>query len=322
MAQGDQAALSFSFVEDIWHLLTVEMSMFKVLLLEISVEIFLILCTAIILTLLAHVSGAADDSHETTGSLFVFKLLLSLSTVRLSTDSVWGWREGPVSPPLEVIILSLHSWFHWLLLNIASAIVVARAMRPLRQVFFSSDCVVDHEYLNIRLQILRFKTVRLKNLHISLSATTKDGVFHNLPLSNNDNGNIPEWRGAGSMNIKHSITPASPLHPTNLAKKGMNMIRVALSATDSNGLPVNETMSWYDAEAGVFMKGPSQRAFREKGVKFPQILYKAKWRDAYNMFKPWPPSKLPAISVDINNFNRAVVSNPPEPEIEPVDSNV
>lgn len=175
------------------------------------------------------------------------QLLLSLSTVRLSTDSVWGWREGPVSPPLEVVVLSLHSWLHWLLLNVASAIVVARAMRPLRQVVFSNDCVLDHQFLNIRLQILRFKTVSLKNLHISLSCTTSDGAFHNLPLSNGLS-HIPEWRGGGSMNIKHNITAASPLHHTNLAKTGINMVHVSLSCTDSNGLPVNETMTWYDKD--------------------------------------------------------------------------
>jgi hypothetical protein len=130
--QGDQARLSFSLFEDIWHLLTVDLPLMKVLLIEISIELLLILTTTILLTLLSLATG--ENTHETTGELFVFKLLLSLSTVRLSTDSVWGWREGPVSPPVEVILLSLHSWLHWLLLNIASAIVVARAMRPLKQV--------------------------------------------------------------------------------------------------------------------------------------------------------------------------------------------
>ena len=290
--QGDQARLSFSLVEDVWHLLTVDLSMTKVLLLELSMEALLILVTTLILMLLGYVTGSGDESHETVGNLFTTKLLLSLSTVRLSTDSVWGWREGPVSPPLEVLALSLHSWLHWLLLNIASAIVVARAMRPLRQVIFSPDCVVDHQHLNIRLQLLRFKTVGLKNLHISLSATTADGVFHNLPLSNGMN-QIPEWRGCGPMNIKHDVSPTSPFHPTNLAKEKITMVRVALSCMDSNGMPVNETMSWYDSDEGVFMKAPSsKRYFLENGVKYPQILYKAKWRDAYAMYKPWPPSKV------------------------------
>ena len=197
--QGDQARLSFSLFEDIWHLLTVDLPLMKVLLIEIAIEVFLILTTTILLTLLSLATG--QNTHETTAELFIFKLLLSLSTVRLSTDSVWGWREGPISPPIEVILLSLHSWLHWLLLNIASAIVVARAMRPLKQVTFTNDCVLDHQFLNIRLQILRFKTVGLKNLNISLSCTLKNGVFFDLPLTNGMN-KIAAWRGAGPMNIK------------------------------------------------------------------------------------------------------------------------
>jgi len=303
--QGDQARLSFSLFEDIWHLLTVDLPLAKVLLLEISLELLLIILTTIFLTLLALAMG--ENSLDTTGELFVFKLLLSLSTVRLSTDSVWGWREGPISPPIEVILLSLHSWLHWLLLNVASAIVVARAMRPIKQVTFTNDCVLDQEFLNIRLQILRFKTVGLKNLSISLSATGNDGVFFDLPLTNGMN-NIPMWRGAGPMNIKHQITQDSPLHPSKQVK--LNLIRISLQATDTSGLPVNETMTWYDMSS-IFMTDGATRNFKDKGVKPPQIIYGAKWRDAYSFYKNFP--HLPALSVDLNNFTRAVVSEPPKP---------
>ena len=93
------------------------------------------------------------------------------------------------------------------------------------------------------------------------------------------------------MNIKHDVSPTSPFHPTNLAKEKIIMVRVALSCMDSNGMPVNETMSWYDSD-GRHLLEEGKRYFLENGVKYPQILYKAKWRDAYAMYKPWPPSKV------------------------------
>ena len=110
------------------------------------------------------------------------------------------------------------------------------------------------------------------------------------------------------MNIKHPITPSSPLSPSNLALTGLNMVRVSLSCTDSNGLPVNETMAWYDKEC-IFMGDYSLDLFREKGVRPPLVLRGAKWRDAYAMFDD--PVRLPRLSVDLNNFTRAVVSEPP-----------
>jgi hypothetical protein len=180
-------------------------------------------------------------------------------------------------------------------------------MRPIKQVTFTNDCVLDQEFLNIRLQILRFKTVGLKNLSISLSATGNDGVFFDLPLTNGMN-NIPMWRGAGPMNIKHQITQDSPLHPSKQVK--LNLIRISLQATDTSGLPVNETMTWYDMSS-IFMTDGATRNFKDKGVKPPQIIYGAKWRDAYSFYKNFP--HLPALSVDLNNFTRAVVSEPPKP---------
>ena len=70
--QGDQATFSFSLLEDLWHLLTAELSMFKVLMLEIAVELMLIMFTTIILFFIAIASG--DEDHATGEDLFVHKV--------------------------------------------------------------------------------------------------------------------------------------------------------------------------------------------------------------------------------------------------------
>ena len=109
--------------------------------------------------------------------------------------------------------------------------------------------------------------------------------------------------------VQHEINEDSPLHPSK--KHGINLIRISLQATDTSGLPVNETMTWYDSSS-IFQGDGAVKMFRDKGVRPPQILYGAKWRDAYSFFNDFP--HLPALSVDLNNFTRAVVSEPPKPE--------
>ena len=76
-----------------------------------------------LLTLVAAAEGASLDS-----TLFGEKLLLSFTTVRISTDSVYGWEEKTPSTKPEIIVLALIGWFHWLLLSVAGAIIVTRAV--------------------------------------------------------------------------------------------------------------------------------------------------------------------------------------------------
>jgi hypothetical protein len=52
------------------------------------------------------------------------------------------------------VILSLSTYLHWVLLTVASAVVVNRAMRPQRQIVFAEDLVIDGEELVIRAKVL------------------------------------------------------------------------------------------------------------------------------------------------------------------------
>lgn len=103
----------------------------KLLLFNVSCELILIFGFAAILTGLAAVDGTAGQNG------FVEKLRLALCTVRLSTDSVFGWEEKKPSTGLEIILLTMEGWLHWLLLNVFSAIIVARALRPRRALVFA-----------------------------------------------------------------------------------------------------------------------------------------------------------------------------------------
>ena len=66
--------------------------------------------------------------------------------MRLSTDSIFGWEGRRASSGIEVAILALQGWFHWILLSVAGAVIVARALKPLRQVIFAPDaCLSDRD---------------------------------------------------------------------------------------------------------------------------------------------------------------------------------
>ena len=147
--RGDLSAFT-STMEDIWYQLTVSMSVSRVLLLEVLVEAGIILAFALLLWLLAMAEG--PSGHSSFGS----KLALSLSSVRLNTDSIFGWKERPASSPAEVLVLVAEGWLHWLLLNVAGAVIVARALLPHRQMTFARTAIVDTDKeLILRVTLVR-----------------------------------------------------------------------------------------------------------------------------------------------------------------------
>ena len=77
-AEGDEMALSISFGEDIWHLLTVDLSIAKLLVLEATMELFMIVSFAMLMFLVDIAEGFTDD--QTKAELFRSKLLLALTT--------------------------------------------------------------------------------------------------------------------------------------------------------------------------------------------------------------------------------------------------
>ena len=94
--------------------------------------------------------SAAPSSLE----LFAGVGILALTTVRLSTDKIFGWQPTKASTPLEITVLAIYGWIHWLLLSVASALIVARALRPARSGIFSPDSVVNDDSLQVRRCVL------------------------------------------------------------------------------------------------------------------------------------------------------------------------
>ena len=132
--EGDEALFSQGILEEIWNMLVNVWGWKRLLLFNLSCELLLIFGFAIILTGVAAVEGAEEGPGP---NGFVEKLRLALCTVRLSTDSVFGWEERKPSTGMEIVLLTVEGWIHWLLLNIFSAIIVARALRPRRALVFA-----------------------------------------------------------------------------------------------------------------------------------------------------------------------------------------
>ena len=82
------ALISVSLGEDIWHILTVDMSLPRLLLLEVLVEFTFIFIGSVSLAVVAAAEGQDLDSD-----LLSAKLMLSLTTVRISSDAIFGWAE-------------------------------------------------------------------------------------------------------------------------------------------------------------------------------------------------------------------------------------
>ena len=76
--------------------------------------------------------------------------------MRISSDSIFGWKEREPSTGPEVFVLVVGGWLHWLLLNVAGAIIVSRALLPHRQVVFAHTATIDTDKeLAIRLTLGR-----------------------------------------------------------------------------------------------------------------------------------------------------------------------
>ena len=81
---------------------------------ELLSEILVILLCGSLLTLAQVI--------EEQNVRFRDNVILALTTVRLSTDKIFGWQPTKASTPLEITVLAIYGWIHWLLLSVASAL--------------------------------------------------------------------------------------------------------------------------------------------------------------------------------------------------------
>ena len=191
-----------SLGEDIWHVLTVEMSLSRLLALEIFAEFLHIFLASLALVFVAACEETID------GDVLTRKMLLSLTTVRIASDSIFGWQERTPSSKPEVCVLALLGWSHWLLLSVAGAVIVARALKPLQQVAFAPDCAWGEDDVSFRLVLIR-RSVILYDLQIRIQAFAGGRIF-DLPLSNGSTG-YARWTGVFPLTFKHALDERSPL---------------------------------------------------------------------------------------------------------------
>ena len=307
-AEGrDDALRSVSLGEDLWHILTVDMSLSRLLMLEIYTEFFFILIGAVLLTLVAAAEGANLDS-----TLFGEKFLLSFTTVRISTDSVYGWEEKTPSSKPEIIVLALLGWFHWLLLSVAGAIIVTRALKPLQQVAFAPDAIMNDSEISVRLITLR-PTVILYDVHVymKLIAAFKDpetgnyvGALRPIEIAHTK-GHYGLFKHF-PMTVKHDVTaPDSPLRETTIDH--IMLLEVTVTATDNNGNPVFAAANYMPPNSHIVNSPCFQGAYGEKKL-YPRLL-RGRWRDQMRPFKeantgaPFKATDMPMYLYNMDDFH-------------------
>jgi hypothetical protein len=311
--EGDETELSVSLAEDVWHLLTVDLPVSRLLLLEVALEACVIVIFAATLCAVDIAERSTEGGGEKPTELLREKLLLSLTAVRLSTDSIFGWAARAPSSGTEIFVLAALGWCHWLLLSVAGAVIVARALKPLRQVVFSPDCVLTENELVVRMHVIRHRSVTLYNPHLTLVLVAGGGRQFNLPLPN-DVTNVARWTSALPLNIRHVIDENSPLHASRGLVDTIMHVRVAVSATDGVGLPVNASMVYYSPRDKFYGGQPAFReAFAKRGFIFPRVLRGHAFQDQIRMFRNLEqpdasmetPTKLPLLAINFDTMGRA-----------------
>ena len=106
--EGDVSVYSFGTAEDFWFAVVNQWSWASLILGEIVLEATSIFSCAALLTLVAIIEGRGGVDAHTLGA----NLLLSLSTVRLSTDKIFGWNPTEPSSEAEVFVLAVFGWLH------------------------------------------------------------------------------------------------------------------------------------------------------------------------------------------------------------------
>ncbi len=200
--EGEASVFSFGTLEDVWFRLVHELSWTKLIVGELLSEMLVILLCGSLLTLAQVI--------EEQNVRFRDNVILALTTVRLSTDKIFGWQPTKASTPLEITVLAIYGWIHWLLLSVASALIVARALRPARSGIFSPDSVVNDDSLQVRFMVLRNSIQSsigfLYNMEITMQGMTSSGQTVDLPLVRS---RYATWRNQCSTTASATSTAPS-----------------------------------------------------------------------------------------------------------------
>ena len=134
--EGEEYVYFEGFAKEIWHRLTRVLSWPALLFTLLVVEIAKFGIDSALLTLVAVLQGAHPKNMSPT-EIWGQKLLLCTASMRLNSDTIYGFNPSAPSTNAEIIVLSIACWFHWVMLTINAAIVVARALLPIQQLVFA-----------------------------------------------------------------------------------------------------------------------------------------------------------------------------------------
>ncbi|GHP02476.1 hypothetical protein PPROV_000123300 [Pycnococcus provasolii] len=305
---GDETAFSGTLVEDIWHKLTFELSVVSLLALELALELALIVATATVLTAVETV----EQWHVPTANVLTTKLMLALTTVRLSTDSVFGWTPRPPSSVAEVFVIAVEGWAHWVLLLITGTVIVARALHPLQQLTFAHDAVVSDSQLLIRFMVMRPR-IKLVQAQVRLQHVDRNGKYTDLRLA----GGLDAYAMVASTYptvIRHVVDEGSPLHVSRGGADGTRAIVVSVVGIDvHSGVQVAEGMcywspkhrhlrnAWHGAITSCTDPGDPLTRWALSREHVPRIMFKARYKSMFLMGQP--DGKL---DVNLDHFSALV----------------
>lgn len=307
--EGDRSIYSFGTLEDWWFLLVNDASWPTLIGGEIMLDGIVIFSCGCLLTIAQMIEG--DSGSNAT---FKDNLLLSLTTVRLSTDKIFGWQPTTASSPLEVCVLALYGWTHWLLLSVASALIVARALRPARSGLFSPDMVVNNDSVQVRFMVLRNQIQNgmgfLYNMEFTMQGMTINGQTVDMPLIRSK---YALWRNSNNIiTLRHSVKDASS--PFNDGYPGgrqkVRDIFVTLSAMDMDGNSVLMSAIYLDP---LLMDPVVEKKLRP----FSRILHNHKFVDMYRIARHPESNQMasadPKFVCNLDNFIKTAPLKDGEP---------
>ena len=110
------------------------------------------------------------------------------------------------------------------------------------------------------------------------------------------------------MNIRHKIDANSSLRDDYPGgKQDIYFVRVSLSATDSNGNPVNAFATYYHPDSFFMGMSDFRAAWAQRGIMPPRILRGVKWKDQMRRIRDRSTGKgtegagLPTWLVNVDN---------------------
>ena len=312
MLEGDLATFSSGLAEDVWHVLTTELTWSRMLMLELLMEAVLVVTFAVLMFAASYVAessaGGGSATATAAGELFLSKLLLAFSTVRISSDAIFGWAPRAQSSSAEILLVALLGWLHWLLITVASALIVGRALKPQQQLVFAPDCTISavtyngQRVLELAVKVAVLRTWHypvLQNVELKLEiARLGDGACYPLPLKGGITG-FPQMATVVPIYLRHILDERSPIMQQGGPEK-MFFLMAHVSAEDTFGTRISQSMRYCNPD------GPTPRRYANAGFSPCRILFGATFASQMRMLRSpdgTPTPSIPRVFLNVDNFH-------------------